>query len=116
MKVCLRICFAIRKRDCLDIFRVGSSGRILYRRDYGLALKRRCSLMKISKTFRLDSNGNLVNFGNCDANGANVNNNPDNSNDNLGVCLSRSLAPLILAGFCFNVFNPTAQHAADLLY
>jgi len=35
-----------------------------------------------------------VNLGNADADGANVNSNqPDNSNDNLGVLLSRSLKP-----------------------
>ena len=38
----------------------------------------------------VSSDGNLLNFGNADANGANVNrNNPDNSNDNLGVVSSR---------------------------
>ena len=38
------------------------------------------------------SNGNLVNVGNCDSNGVNVDNNePRNSNDNLGVRFSRSV-------------------------
>jgi hypothetical protein len=36
------------------------------------------------------SDGNLVNVGNADTKGANVNNwKPENSNDNLGVVLSR---------------------------
>ena len=35
------------------------------------------------------ADGNLVNFGNSDADGANVNRwNPDNSNSNIGVCAS----------------------------
>lgn len=38
----------------------------------------------------VSSDGNLLNFGNADATGANVNrNNPDNSNANLGVVSSR---------------------------
>ena len=38
----------------------------------------------------LDSDGNRVNVGNCDAKGVNVNNNwDDNRNDNLGVAASR---------------------------
>lgn len=41
---------------------------------------------------RRSADGNLVNVGNFDANGANVNNwKPDNVNDNLGVSFSRSL-------------------------
>ena len=41
---------------------------------------------------RRDSDGNLVNVGNFDADGANVNRNrPGNHNDNLGVAFSRSL-------------------------
>lgn len=37
------------------------------------------------------SSGNLVNIGNCDENGANVNRwKPDNQNDNLGASFSRS--------------------------
>lgn len=40
---------------------------------------------------RRNADGNLVNVGNFDADGANLNNNrPDNPNDNLGVCSSRS--------------------------
>ncbi len=39
-----------------------------------------------------DSDGNLVNAGNFDSDGVNVNRwNPDNANDNLGVLLSRSV-------------------------
>ena len=39
----------------------------------------------------LSSNGKLVNLGNADRNGVNVNNdNPDNRNDNLGVVSLRS--------------------------
>lgn len=39
-----------------------------------------------------DSDGNLVNVGNADSDGTNVNGNrPDNRNDNLGVSLSRSV-------------------------
>jgi hypothetical protein len=38
----------------------------------------------------LDSDGNRVNVGNCDANGVNVNNNwDDNRNDNVGLSASR---------------------------
>ncbi len=41
---------------------------------------------------RRNSDGNLVNVGNFDADGVNVNRNrPDNHNDNLGVSFSRSL-------------------------
>ncbi len=37
------------------------------------------------------SSGNLVNAGNCDPKGANVNNDqPDNSNDNLGALVVRN--------------------------
>ncbi|OGH51585.1 MAG: hypothetical protein A3H17_00895 [Candidatus Levybacteria bacterium RIFCSPLOWO2_12_FULL_37_14] len=42
------------------------------------------------------SDGNLVNVGNSDTDGANVNNwKPDNSNDNIGVVLSRKFRKLI---------------------
>jgi hypothetical protein len=38
----------------------------------------------------LDSNGNRVNVGNCDANGVNINNwNDDDPNDNIGVGAAR---------------------------
>ena len=41
----------------------------------------------------LSSNGKLVNVGNFDRDGANVNDwNPRNSNDDIGVVLSRSVA------------------------
>jgi hypothetical protein len=53
---------------------------------------------------RLDSDGNLVNVGNSDADGANVNRNrADSSNDNLGVSLSRSLKKQkrTVVRFCF---------------
>ncbi len=40
------------------------------------------------------SDGNLVNVGNFDRDGVNVNNDqPDNSNGNLGVVLSRNFLP-----------------------
>lgn len=43
-----------------------------------------------------DSDGNLVNLGNFDSKGANVNRrNPDNANSNLGVCFSRSVQKLL---------------------
>jgi hypothetical protein len=43
----------------------------------------------------LDSDGNRVNVGNCDANGVNVNNwNDDNRNDNVGLSASRKSPPL----------------------
>jgi hypothetical protein len=52
----------------------------------------------------LDSDGNRVNVGNCDANGVNVNNwNDDNRNDNVGLPASRK-SPLLfsreLPGVC----------------
>jgi hypothetical protein len=56
------------------------------------------------------SNGNLVNVGNADTKGVNVNNwNPDNSNDNIGVVLSRKFCKSKKAflikqeGFCLEV-------------
>gem|GEM_PF-3719970 len=50
--------------------------------------------MEEHKKRRRDSDGKLVNVGNFDSDGVNVNRNtPDNSNDNLGVCFSRSLSP-----------------------
>jgi len=49
-----------------------------------------------------DSDGNLVNVGNFDSDGVNVNNDrPGNSNDNLAVSFSRNLKFLC-------IFNPTA--------
>ncbi len=64
------------------------------------------------KTSR-DSDGNLVNVGNFDDTGANVNNDrPDNRNDNLGVSFSRSVPRL--RGGVFRTFNPSAYHLADL--
>lgn len=63
------------------------------------------------KTSR-DSDGNLVNVGNFDSDGANVNNDrPDNRNDNLGVSFSRSVPRL--RGGVFRVLDPTANHATD---
>ena len=51
------------------------------------------------KKTRRDSSGKLVNVGNFDSEGVNVNrNNPDNSNDNLGVAFSRSLYPALNGG------------------
>ena len=48
------------------------------------------------KTAR-SSDGNLVNLGNADPDGVNVDNdNPRNSNDNLGVRLSRSVQKSLL--------------------
>ena len=59
------------------------------------------------------SDGNLVNVGNFDDTGANVNrNNPDNRNDNLGVSFSRSVPRL--RGGVFRGSNPPADHFADL--
>jgi hypothetical protein len=47
----------------------------------------------------LSSNGKLVNFGNSNANGANVNrNHPRNSNSNLQRFFFRSLAPVNFCG------------------
>ena len=47
----------------------------------------------------LDSDGNRVNVGNCDANGVNVNNNwDDNRNDNVGLSASRKSSPLLFQG------------------
>jgi len=44
----------------------------------------------VSNKHSFSSDGNLLNFGNADATGANVNRNkPDNSNDNLGAVSSR---------------------------
>lgn len=48
--------------------------------------------MEEYKKTRRDSSGKLVNVGNFDSDGVNVNSNqPDYSNDNLGVAFSRSL-------------------------
>ncbi len=59
------------------------------------------------------SDGNLVNVGNFDAKGTNVNRNePRNSNDNLGVSFSRSVPRL--RGGVFRTLNPSAYHFADL--
>lgn len=53
--------------------------------------KRFCQGLKYAKKER-SSDGNLVNFGNADDNGANVNRwNPQNANDNIGFFLSRSV-------------------------
>lgn len=63
------------------------------------------------KTSR-DSDGNLVNVGNFDDTGANVNNDrPDNRNDNLGVSFSRSVPRL--RGGVFRMLQPSADHLAD---
>jgi len=62
------------------------------------------------------SNGNLVNVGNCDSDGVNVNNDkPDNSNSNLGVRFFRSVHGRLLKGaFCvFGMLDPTAEHFSD---
>ena len=74
--------------------------------------------MEDAKEARLSSAGNLVNVGNFDADGANVNNDsPDNSNDNLGVSFARSLCPPILSrGICLSAvgfFNPATEHPSD---
>ena len=58
------------------------------------------------KVKKRSSNGNLVNGGNFDTNGVNVNNwNPDNSNPNIGVCASRQSyhlkSPLQKGGLLF---------------
>ena len=62
--------------------------------------------MAESKSWKLSSNGNVVNVGNFDENGVNVDNdNPRNRNDNLGFRLSRSVyeEPAVSsAGFVFN--------------
>src|SRR3989344_3904358 len=61
--------------------------------------------MAESKSWKLSSNGNVVNVGNFDENGVNVDNdNPRNENDNLGVRFSRSVdgSPPYSAGFVFN--------------
>ncbi len=64
------------------------------------------------KTSR-ESDGNLVNVGNFDDTGANVNrNNPDNRNDNLGVSFSRSVPRL--RGGVFRVLDPATDHVTDL--
>ena len=66
----------------------------------------------VDKTSR-DSDGNLVNVGNFDDAGANVNrNNPDNQSDNLGVSFSRSVPRL--QGGVFRTLDPSAGHLADL--
>ena len=64
---------------------------------------------KMSRT----SDGNLVNVGNFDDAGADVNrNNPDNRNDNLGVSFSRSVPRL--RGGVFRTLDPPADHFSDL--
>lgn len=74
-----------------------------------------------------DSDGNLVNVGNFDADGANVNRwNPDNTNDNLGVLLSRSVdngnANILpsIRGSMFVIYvrkgsYPSTKHASNLI-
>lgn len=63
-----------------------------------------------------NSDGNFVNVGNFDADGANVNRNrPRNSNGNLGVCFSRTVGKnsrLLVASFC--CLNKPAEHFANL--
>ena len=66
------------------------------------------------KKGRLASDGKLVNVGNFDVDGVNVNRNtPDNSNSNLGVAFSRSLCPALTGGAFFirtETLDPAAQH------
>jgi len=55
-----------------------------------------------SRNNALSSNGNIVNIGNADSSGVNVNNwNPDNHNDNIGVCSSRSISFVEKRSDCF---------------
>lgn len=71
------------------------------------------------------SSGNLVNAGNCDPKGANVNNDqPDNSNDNLGALVVRNFLLAWIKGlperrpFRSNFpcrFDPATQHSSDLV-
>jgi len=69
------------------------------------------------KKGRRASDGKLVNVGNFDADGANVNRNtPDNSNDLLGVSFSRSLCPALNGGvflFRLKASDPATQHSSD---
>lgn len=61
------------------------------------------------------SDGNLVNFGNFNADGANVNRwKPDNANDNLGALFSRSLTSR-LGGRLLYGLDPAAKHSANFL-
>lgn len=74
-----------------------------------------------------DSDGNLVNVGNFDADGANMNRwNPDNTNDGLGVLLSRSVdngnANILpsIRGSMFVIYvrkgsYPSTKHASNLI-
>ena len=58
-----------------------------------------------------------MNFGNSDADGANVNRwTPDNANGNLGVAFSRSLyLALNSEVFFLSAFDPATEHFADFL-
>ncbi len=70
--------------------------------------------MEVGKS-RRSSEGNLVNVGNFDDKGANVNRNkPDNHNDNLGVCFSRSvqLKGALKRPFDMTAFNPATYKIA----
>ena len=79
--------------------------------------------MAQDKRKRRNSDGNLVNVGNADADGANVNRwNPDNSNDNLGVAFSRSFGPrpnrrgfLVYLFVIIFMFYPATKHATNFL-
>lgn len=69
------------------------------------------------KKKRRDSDGKLVNVGNFNANGANVNRwTPDNVNDNLGLIFSRSLCLALNGGvFFLDIFYPATKHFTDFL-
>ena len=63
---------------------------------------------------RRNSNGNLVNVGNADSDGMNVNgNHPGNRNGNIGVALS--LKSLLRLFGVFQAFYPTTEHAPDFM-
>ncbi len=92
MQVCPRIYFT-RKKDCLRLSRKDLFSRIFIQATAGniIAARRRCQRWKAAKRKRRDADGKLVNVGNFDADGANVNRNrPDYSGDYLGVVFSRS--------------------------
>jgi hypothetical protein len=78
----------------------------------GTGAKTQTMADKTSRT----SDGNLVNVGNFDDDGANVNRNePRNVNDNLGVSFSRSVAqPRLLRGWVFCVFYPSTELTSNL--
>ncbi len=97
--------FSSGSHASLSVDRLGSC-RYIFIQQPGHLVACPCLGWKSVKN-RRTSDGNLVNVGNFDADGANVNNwKPDNSNSNLGVSFSRSLDPALTLGvFLYRWFS-----------